>query len=896
LRREMLAGLCWPQASEANARRYLRQALWRIRRALGPDKVPGPACIYSDDIQVGFNSEAEYWLDTEELESRREGWDSIEALMESASHFQGDLLPGFYDDWVSLERERLHSIFEQKTETLLSALLQEERWRDAVEWAEFWIARSGAPEPAFRGLMRAHRGLGDRSGIGAAYRRCVEALKGQLGVAPDGETTAMYRDLIGAGEAIPSLEAEPEPAFLGRDMAGVPIPVSALIDRVDELARIDELLSGGECRLLTLTGLGGTGKTRLAIEAGMRRAGALSRGVIFLPAADLPSPELFAASLARALGASLFGQRGYAEQMAEILGDRELLIILDGFEQVMDAAPLVGELLLRSPGVKLLVTSRERLDLQGEWVLEVRGLAVPEASNRQMVEQSPAAQMFLHVARHLDPDFDLGESDIQPVARLCAMTEGLPLAIEIAASWTRLLACQAIVDQVGESLGFLATSRRDLPPRQRSVLATFDHSWKGLSESERKVFRRLAVFRGGFDRRSATCVTGATLEQLSALVDKSLVMRLAGDRLTLHALVAEYVQAKLEEAGETEELSKRHRDRYLEIAVAHEPRLWGSGHAAHLDRLEAERDNLRAALQWSIDHGDVESRLRLACSLAWFWYVRGYYEEGRHWLEQVLMDCEGASPMQLSRTLYQCSLIASQQGDHERAGELSIRALSLLEGTDSLWDQGWALAALGYAAQERDEHRLAFACFSTAEELFREENYLDGALTMMLYKGIACGRAGDGNTAQALVQESLQGLGELKDTVAIARGLHFLAELSLHRADFTQAAHLLGDALRNAQEKNSRHEIGQCLEGMAALLIETGEPTAAGRLLGAADRIRKYLGSPGPAQTRQWIEGLAARAAAELPPGALAQARQEGMSLAPEQAIALALQHAPASS
>lgn len=885
MRREFLAGLCWPEASEASARRYLRQALWRIRRALPPAEASDSPWVVTDDIQVVFNPHSSYIVDTQVLEHREPGWEDIDALAHSAGQYLGDLLPGFYDDWITLQRERLRSIFEEKVALLIERLIQEERWREAVNWAEFWIARGGAPEPAFRALIRAYHGLGDRSGIVGAYQRCVEVLRAEVGVQPGKETTDLFQGLVGGAGTDLALHASASSPAQEWEMGGVPVPVTPIVNRVSELAQIDELLDAGECRLLTLAGLGGTGKTRLAIEVGLRRSGAHPGGVAFVSMAGLASGDLLAVSLARSLGSSLSGQRGYGEQIAEALGKRNILVILDGFDQTIDVAPLVAEILHRGPGVRFLVTSRERLNLRGEWVVEVRGLAVPESSDRESVEQSPAARLFLQTAKRLDHGYVPSDADIEAIAQFCQLTEGLPLAIELAGSWTRVLSCRQILEQMQENLGFLSAAERGIPDHQTSILATFEQSWSGLDNRERMAFRRLGVFRGGFHRSAALHVSEASLHVLLSLVDKSLVMRMSGDRFSLHALVAEFARTKLEEAGEADLIAKRHRDWYLDLVSASVPRLWGSGEIAYMDQLDADRDNLRSALTWSMEHGDADSRLRLASSLAWFWYVRGYYPEGRHWLEQALQASQGASALQLARVLYRSSLIASLQGDHDRAEALGLRALSVLSETDSPWDRAWALAGMGFAAELKEGYELAYKCFSDAEEVFAEENCPEEVITMRLYKGIACGRAGDCESAERVVRESLSRLRELNDTVALARGLLYLGELAVEREGLEEAAGHYSDALRYAKVRSSRDEIGQSLEGLAAVMLGTGHPLPAARLLGAADRIRSYLGSLRRSRFNQRAQDLLASAKRDLPAGAVDAAQLEGAAVSLEEAI-----------
>jgi len=833
-RREMLAGLFWPQATEADARRYLRQALWRIRRAIEPDERSDQTYLLSDDINIAFNATADCWVDVTVLRRMESDAGSTAELIDGASLYQGELLPGFYDDWIMAERENLQATFDRVMHRLLDRLVGRERWYEAREWAEHWIAHSGAPEPAYRALMVAGSALDDHSAVALAFQRCVDALRRELDVEPSEETRELHARLV-------------ETAGLARSVrVRLPAQPTPLVGREQELVSVARCLADPSCRLLTLTGPAGIGKTRLALQAAANQADAFEHGVFFVPVGPVASPEFLPPTVANALGFTFYGSASPHEQLLDHLRDRELLLVLDGFEHLLGGVAFVAQILEDAPRVRLIVTSRERLNIRGEWLFEVTGLQVPQGEDPTAIEGCSAGRLFLQCARSHHLGFTLSTEDAPHLAHLCRLTGGLPLAIELAAAWVRVLSCADVAGGIERNLDFLATSRRDVPPRHRSLLAAFEHSWNLLSEEEQRVFRCLGVFQGGFDREAAAQVAGASLPVLSMLVDKSLILRSSDGRFDLHELLRRYALAKLREADEAEAIRKRHYDWFLTLAEQAEPMLWGAGEAAWLDRLETEQGNLRAALAWSVQRGDPEARMRLTAALSWFWYVRSRFSEGRRWLDQALAERRDVSALTLSRALNPASILAAQQGDYEQAEKLSAEALALLRDLDAPWMQGWALTVLGLVALYREDYAAAASFYAEAQDVFQEDGYDVGVVSCLLYRGIAASYQGHLAQAAELVEASLPGLRQAGDTVAIMRALCCLGMVALRQGDWHKAGDRFKASLALAWEKGARDEIAQCLEGLGGTTAASGTPEKAAYLFSAAKRLREEIGSPLP--------------------------------------------------
>ncbi|MGH8631367.1 MAG: ATP-binding protein, partial [Burkholderiales bacterium] len=362
-------------------------------------------------------------------------------------------------------------------------------------------------------------------------------------LAPPIQTTRL-RDLATAG-LLDYTTARP------RD--NLPTPPTPLIGRERELAEMARLLGDPQCRLLTLAGPGGIGKTRLAIEAADHQREAFADGAHFVSLAPIRSAEFIVPAIADAIGFAFYGAEDPKAQLLNYLSGKAPLLVLDNLEHLLEGVALLAEILERGPAVKLLATSRERLNLHGEWVLDIQGLPFPDEAGSAEVEGYSAVALFVQTARRAHVDFVLAAEERPAVARICRLVEGMPLGIELAAAWVRTLSCREIAQEIERNLAdprqgmdFLAASMRDVPERHRSIRAAFDHSWNLLSAEEQQVMRQLSVFRGGFRREAAEQVAGATLPLLSALVDKSLLRRTEAGRFDLHELVRQYAAAQLQ--------------------------------------------------------------------------------------------------------------------------------------------------------------------------------------------------------------------------------------------------------------------------------------------------------------------------------------------------------------
>jgi non-specific serine/threonine protein kinase len=673
---------------------------------------------------------------------------------------------------------------------------------------------------------------------------------------------------------------------------------TSFVGRERELEELSALVPG--CRLLTITGAGGSGKTRLACEAARRVQGAFPDGARMVALASVGSPELVAQAALEAVEAHEAADRPPLEALAAALQHQRMLLVFDNCEHLIgEVAGVVGFLVERAPGLHVVATSREALGLAGERVWAAPPLSLPPARaglSLAAAERSDAVRLFIERASARDPRFALGEANYEAVARICARLDGVPLAIELAAARIGAFAAHEMARHLDSSFALLAAGGRGLP-RHQTLHAAVDWSHQLLEPGERVLFARSAGFRGGFDLEAAEGVCGAeplapdtVARHLARLVDKSLVEseRNADDALRYRVLepLRQYAAEKLAAAGEAEALARRHLDHYLEVAErAYADRLDRA--EAWLPRLEREHDNLRIALAWADGHEPARA-LGLAGALGWFFHMHSHFSEGRRGLRRVLARPPERS-RDAARALWGASRLAAAQGDLAEASELGQRSLTLWRELGDRREVALALEPIGFSSWLAGDDAGAHAAFREQLDIYRE--LADERLA---------------NRAQLNVCQVLVGEGRLEEAEPIARaGLavatrcdeirdihnayHFLADCALMRGDAARARELYAESLRAALRYGDRLEAAYEIEGLAMALAGQGYDERALRLAAAAAAELEALGSM---QTMRFWEELKRRylgaAAARLVAGA-ATARAAGRALGFEDAVAEAL-------
>ena len=488
-------------------------------------------------------------------------------------------------------------------------------------------------------------------------------------------------------------------------MKNLPLPRTSFVGRASELEAIDRLLEDPGCRLLTLVGPGGAGKTRLALEAAARRVDRYPHGVHFVPLASVSSPDFLAPALAESIQFAVDGAHsGFSaqEQLLDYLSERSTLLVLDNFEHLVEGSELLGEVIERAPHVELLTTSRERLNVQSEWVFDVDGLGLAENGNGS----ASAVRLFVERAKQVAPGFAL--DDTTEALRICRLVDGMPLGIELAASWVSVLSCTEIADEIAGNIDFLATSTRDVPERHRSLRAAIDQSWRLLTDEQRSAFSRLSVFRGSFDRSAAVAVTGADLRLLSQLVAKSLLRRPDFGRFELHELLRQYAREQLaaSPADETD-ARDRHARHYSAMLLERQAALMGPEVTAARDELRGELDNLRAAVEWILVEDGESTALAALEAFYTFLWMHSWFE-GAETLERLARtagfdsdDPGSASAVALAAAACRIA-IGARLGHDPAAEELALRCVPILRARNLERDVARCLCALGIGAVYRD--------------------------------------------------------------------------------------------------------------------------------------------------------------------------------------------------
>jgi len=724
---------------------------------------------------------------------------------------------------------------------------------------------------------------------------------------PTTERTAFLKFARGDWKSAPNSGDEEapwrvsSPALPPQPRSNVPATFTSLIGREKDIAAVQDYLTDPEIRLVTLIGAPGIGKTRLSIASASKSLADFPDGVFFVALAPLDQPSLIPSATLQALGYIEKNNLSPEERLIEGIGNKRILLVLDNCEHLIDdVTPLASSLLSACPRLKILITSREALRIPGEWLYSVPALDVPKEYSIVDVEtisEFPALALFAERARAARSDFSLNAENMRSVASICSQLDGLPLAIELIAARVKTLSIEQIAARLDARFAVLTGGSRIGHSRQQTLRATLDWSYELLTEAERKLFRQLSVFVGGFTLEAFESVAlldsnQLLLDALSRLVDKSLLLVEQQDQPRYRFLepIRQYARDKLNETGASNLIQDRHLNYYLRIAEEAEPHLFGVGQQNWKNRLELDHDNLRAALRWSLESDQAGAGLQMAVALAWFWHNNGHLREGSQWLEKMLTSDHGVRGTEQAKALCAASMISRDVGDYIRAKALADSSIEIYREIGNDRGVGLGLVELGATLRVEGNREQAIELLQKGLHLLQATGEMRGIAYARVLLGESWFRLGDNERAATQYEASLRLTQELGDKSLMAWSLGGLGDVARARHEYNRAIEMFKESLKLYQELGNKSDPPYTLEALGLAAAALGKSKHAARLWGAAASWREEINEPLPLTYQRDYAASMTQARTQLGEEVYASAWSEGYALSPEQAIALALE------
>lgn len=854
--REKLAALFWPDMPAKRANSNLSQALYNLRRLIQDQQVEPPYLLRSRDV-VQFNPDSDYWLDVNtfigQLDENRIQDISLLAmedgrlgrLLAAVDLYRGDFLEGLafdsslaFDEWVLVMRQRLQRQMLGGLHLLADYFAGRGKSARALVYTWQQVEMDPLDEHTCRQLMRLLAASDQRNQALAQFERLRVMLSEELNLVPEPETMALREKIRGEDRGSTQLKSRRDnlPAFL-----------TPLIGRQQELAEVQDHLGKPDCRLLTILGPGGSGKTRLALEVARSSRDNFRHGVCFVPLNPVQSPASILPAIVDVLDLPWGEQDNHQAQLTNYLRDKNLLLVLDGFEHLLEGAGLLSETLHQAFGLKILVTSRTRLNIKGEHLYLLAGMGYPqEADSQAEILDADAVQLLLTGLRRSRLEYEPAPDDLKCLLQVCRHVQGMPLGILLAASWGATFSAEEIAGRVSRTLDFLSADWADIPARQRSLRATFDHTWNLLDQRERSIFQSLSVFRGAFTRRAARAVSGASHHELRALVDRSLLWSKSPGWYEVHELLRQYGREKLAQSAQVERgVCDLHSAYFLgQLAILGEE-LKSAQQVAALSNIDLEHENYRAAWNWTASQGSAAHLARVLEALCLYYDLSLRYPDGESacraaaeglhqdqavgdvWLLQariftwqsrftrLIGELEKAAQfLDTAQTLLakangtghaarkvEAFLTFEQAENHfhnDRASAAGCyqHSLGMYRSLDDAWGTAKALAGLGFIAHNAGTFQEAVEIYSECLDLHRKLGDPRGIANALIELGQNSLRLGLTEQGERYINEGVTVLQQIGDRSGIARGYFELGRYYFWSGDSARSIQLVDKSSR----------------------------------------------------------------------------------------------------
>lgn len=894
--RSRVAGLLWPDFEEERARHNLRQALATLRRIAGVEGAE--PCLLVQRDTIAFNPHAGVHVDVHRLLgllTERDRHAHAEPasclpctrrLEETVAIYHGDFLEGFsvpdseeFEAWTTVWRERLRERMLTALDDLVTCYRAQGDPASAINALRRQLELDPLREPAHRELMTLLWESGERTAALAQYARCSAILDEELGIEPEDETTALY-------EAIREGDLSPAPhAGAGRPapQARVPVPSTRMIGREVEAAEIIDHLSRADCRLLTITGPGGSGKTRLALHVVSAMAGRFPGITCFVELASARNAEEMARAIAGELGLQLRGKEPPDRQLMAWLRERSVMLVLDNLEQLVEEIDLIPAMLAHVPDLTLLATSRERLNLSGEWVYPIGGLTVPLGPETDDVEGYEAVELFMDALRRARGGHPLRHEDRPEVVHICRLVDGMPLALHLAAAWANSLTLAEIAAGIRQNVDFLSASSRDQPERHRSMRAVLISTWERLTADEQTAWRRLSVFEESFTLAAAERVARASMQVLAALVNKSVLMRTVDGRYRMHGLLRQFGDDMLRrDERECARMRDRHSHYYLRMLGELEDMLTGRDQPAALRQIAGDQGNIRLAGEWAIERGMLNDLVVAGPAFWLFLVIHGQMAEGEQAFGAVLDSLERVAPRPegsglalgmaraytggfrsgLGRYDEAIALLSSgtellrdhvngrvlglalnmlatallMKGRYDEAHDRLLESIEEFERLGDAWGQAFSLNDLGLVQRMYRNDDAGERSCERSRSIFRRLGDNRGQAFAATNLGRFAMMRGDYVRARRLHHEALSLREEVEDAWGVASSCVQLGRVAALMGHEAQARHFLLRALGVGWETSIAPVVLEALTELAGLDMTAGEPDSVRETLEAISR------------------------------------------------------------